>query len=159
MRGENEGGFTLIELVIVIGIASTLAAVALPRFILVQEDARSAALSRVKGAFSAAIQVVHSKWIAGGTGVAGTVALEGMTLEVNAAGWPYIDTGQISQDTAVKLYEIVMQNPFPTEWTSCETPSAGLLAGEGRFVLSGTGGGAFTYDGATGTIANGGSCP
>lgn len=147
---KSEAGFTLIELVVVIAVLAILAAVALPRFVDIQSDARAAALSGVRAGFNSSIQLAHAKWLATGTGVAGPVALEGAIVEVNATGWPTIDAANAPQDTAQELYEILISGPLPAGWTAVEVPAAG--AGTGTFTLPGAGGGAFTYDGATGAV-------
>lgn len=59
----SQTGFTLIELGIVITIIGTLAAVAAPRFIAMQRDARIAKLYSARGAVSVASTLVHSALI------------------------------------------------------------------------------------------------
>lgn len=64
MKATNQAGFTLIELGIVITIIGTLAAVAAPRFIAMQRDARVAKLYSARGAVSVASTLVHMAVIA-----------------------------------------------------------------------------------------------
>ena len=58
---NNQKGFTLIELIIVIVILGILAVTAAPRFIDLQNDARASTLEGVKGALQGSVQLVYAK--------------------------------------------------------------------------------------------------
>lgn len=70
---KRQGGFTLIELVVVIVILGILAVTAAPRFLNLQGDARVSALQGLKGAMDGAAGIVYGK-----------AAIEG--VESNATG-------------------------------------------------------------------------
>lgn len=58
---KRQGGFTLIELVVVIVILGILAVTAAPKFLNLQGDARASSLQGLKGAMSGAAGIVYGK--------------------------------------------------------------------------------------------------
>jgi MSHA pilin protein MshA len=58
---KRQGGFTLIELVVVIVILGILAVTAAPKFLNLQSDARASSLQGLKGAMSGASGIVYGK--------------------------------------------------------------------------------------------------
>ena len=63
LNRDNQKGFTIVELVVVIIILGILAATALPRFIDVQDDAQLAVAEGVRGALMSAIGLAKAKYI------------------------------------------------------------------------------------------------
>ena len=75
MNKNNNKGFTLIELIVVIVILGILAVTAAPKFIDLQADARKSALQGLKGAMSSAAKMVYGKAVLQGvekTGIYGS---------------------------------------------------------------------------------------
>ena len=60
MNKSVQAGFTLIELVMVIVILGVLSAVALPKFVAVDADAKQAAISGIAGALSSASAINYA---------------------------------------------------------------------------------------------------
>lgn len=114
---KKQGGFTLIELIVVIVILSVLSAVALPRFIGMQNDARIAQLNAMAASMKAAGLMTRGK--AETAGVAGQAT---GTLTINANGVTTVDIAYgYPQASATGIFAVVK---YGTEWT---TPAAGVL--------------------------------
>jgi MSHA pilin protein MshA len=86
---KNEKGFTLIELIMIIVILGILAAMAIPRYVSVQQDARIAAVNGLAGGVRAAAAIVHAKSVLEGedTSAAASVTMEG-TAVATVYGYP-----------------------------------------------------------------------
>ena len=80
---NRQAGFTLIELVVVIIILSVLAAIALPRFINLGTQARTASVNGVAGGLRAAVAIVRSQYIALGLTTSPVTMLDGTLVTVN----------------------------------------------------------------------------
>ncbi len=59
---QSQAGFTLIELTIVVVLLGLLAAVAIPRFLDVTEDAENATVEGVAGGFATGVGLVRAQW-------------------------------------------------------------------------------------------------
>ncbi|WP_100753364.1 type II secretion system protein [Vibrio salilacus] len=86
---KRQGGFTLIELVVVIVILGILAVTAAPRFLNIQDDARKATLEGLAGAMQGAAGIVYGKSAIEGEEAVSSASVTMSNVNVNTAfGYP-----------------------------------------------------------------------
>lgn len=161
-RGPRSGGFTLIELVVVIVILSIIAAIALPRFLNMRSAAYKATVATVAGQLQSAAQIARQlcivrRW-------AGQDNLPGFgngTVDFNANCYPS-DTNNVNTLTAnaaqcARIFSGILTTSYVASNVAAPTPDflITLSGGNCRFTFqrdSVTR--RFDYAPATGTVLN-----
>lgn len=126
-----QGGFTLIELIVVIVILGILAATALPRFTNLSGDARLASLNAARGALSATAAMTHGRFLVTPSELQN---VEGAQVTMNmASGYPAI-VNTASADTRAGLLEAagleqdyVALDPTPTATATSPVVAEGTM--------------------------------
>jgi len=119
--GNRNTGFTLIELVIVITIIGVLAAIAMPKFVSLQRDARIAKLQAARGAVNAAAAIVHAGYLTRG-GIADTAACPG------GGGTA---TNAISGTLCTESGVVQMANGYPSGSVAIGAATPGIIGAAG----------------------------
>lgn len=113
---KKQGGFTLIELVVVIVILGILAVTAAPRFLNLQDDAKESALQGLAGAMNGASGIVFGKAAIEGKETSSTTVTvegvqtiwgyptatsEGIAAAIDIDGFVYLADGSVSAGATV----------------------------------------------------------
>ena len=75
---HGQEGYTLIEIVFVIAILGILAAVAIPKFVDLSEEAHDASARATYGGFTSSVNIIQAEWQARGSS----------SVSTSATGWP-----------------------------------------------------------------------
>ena len=124
MNGRKEGGFTLIELVVVVTILGILAAFAVPRFASLEGQARLAATQALAGSVRSGASLAHALWVAQGDPASASVTMEGQPIRMT---FGYPDAVTI-ESTLVEYTGFELTTPGGTAVFTKESPAGTPVA-------------------------------
>jgi MSHA pilin protein MshA len=123
-NSKSQGGFTLIELVVVITILGILAAFAVPRFASLEGQARLAATQALAGSVRSGASLSHALWLAQGDPTSVSVTMEGLAVAM-VNGYPTVAG---IDDTLVEYTGFALTTPGGTARFTKATPAGVPIA-------------------------------
>ena len=109
-RGDNQAGFTLIELVIIIVVLGILAGVAIPRYVNMVDEAREKACLGALGGVRSGISIYYAN----------------MALTTGAATWPPMDS---LTTVGVVMEHGMPKNPYQSDSNAPDSIVTGVTKG------------------------------
>jgi len=141
---RQQQGFTLIELVIVIVILGILSAFALPRFVDLGSDARTASIEGARGAVQSAVSITRSAYLANGEST--PVELDGDDIEMSTQGYPVVSPADPSTAGGI---ESAAQLSDEYNISGSDPATIALEDGDGNAITDCS----FTYNQTTGEVS------
>ena len=132
-KRDNQKGFTIVELVVVIIILGILAATALPRFIDVSAEAHLAAVDGVEGGFRAGVALNQAKWLAASRPT-NTTTLDGTTIWFSDTNEGWIvgtDNQTLAWSDCEAIWAALMPNAPDVDDTEVADAAAAIAAYNG----------------------------
>lgn len=128
LRFKQHRGFTLIELIIIIVVLGILAAVAIPRYSNITDEAREASARAALGGLRSGIAIYYAS----------------KAVETGQAQWPPLDS--------LRAIGVVMEHQIPTNpYVSDQLSPDSIIAGTTKGTVEGTAAG-WKYNENTGEI-------
>lgn len=147
MKGRLEGGFTLIELVVIITILGILAAFAVPRFVSLERESREAATQALAGSIRSGAALAHALWLAQGDPSSTTVTMEGNAIDmvngypnVTAIGNTLVEYAGFEVDTSGASAVFTKETPAGAPITNCTVSYAPAPVGGAPVISANTAG-------------------